>query len=98
MQGFKTKNAYDGHMMTHLESNPNQCHICNKVYRQAASLRSHILTHTGEKVSKKKYVILKSDKLSILFFFSALQMRYMWKRHDTTKRFQSEFNKPKMKF
>lgn len=49
-EGFKTRNAYEGHMMTHLKSNPNKCEQCGKCYRQAASLRSHMLTHTGEKV------------------------------------------------
>lgn len=50
VQGFKTKNAYDGHMITHLETNPHECNQCGKAYRQAASLRTHMLTHTGDKV------------------------------------------------
>lgn len=33
-EGFKTRNAYDGHLVTHLESNPNTCDVCGKVYRQ----------------------------------------------------------------
>lgn len=45
---FKTKNAYDGHMTTH--NNTHTCEVCGKCYRQAASLRSHMLSHTGEKL------------------------------------------------
>lgn len=36
-------------MMTHKEFNPNTCMICDKSYRQAASLKSHMLSHSGEK-------------------------------------------------
>ena len=41
-QGFKTRNAYDGHMATHFST--YKCDICNKSYRQAATLKSHKLT------------------------------------------------------
>lgn len=40
---FKTKNAYTGHMATH--SGLFSCDICGKSYRQAASLKSHKLSH-----------------------------------------------------
>lgn len=50
-QKFKTKNTYDGHMMMHEEK--HKCKVCDKVYRQASSLRSHIqATHAGEKPFK----------------------------------------------
>lgn len=45
---FKTRNAYDGHRTTHME-NVNKCEICNKTYRQPASLRSHMLKHEDKK-------------------------------------------------
>lgn len=40
---FKTKNAYTGHMVTH--TGLFTCDICGKAYRQAASLKSHKLSH-----------------------------------------------------
>lgn len=40
---FKTKNAYTGHMATH--TGLFSCDICGKSYRQAASLKSHKLSH-----------------------------------------------------
>lgn len=47
-ESFNTRNAYEGHLAIHEEK--HTCKLCNKIYRQAASLRSHMLTHTGEKV------------------------------------------------
>lgn len=46
-ESFKTRNAYEGHVAIHEEK--HTCEICQKKYRQAASLRSHMLTHTGVK-------------------------------------------------
>lgn len=45
---FKTRNAYDGHRTTHMQ-NVNKCEICNKTYRQPASLRNHMLKHENKK-------------------------------------------------
>lgn len=47
-ESFKTRNAYDGHIITHNEDAMHKCTICDKSYRQAASLRCHMLSHTGE--------------------------------------------------
>lgn len=49
-QQFKTKNTYEGHKMLHEQR--HKCKICDKVYRQASSLRSHQLNHSGEKPFK----------------------------------------------
>lgn len=40
---FKTKNAFTGHMTTH--TGLFSCDICGKSYRQAASLKSHKMSH-----------------------------------------------------
>ncbi|XP_055625372.1 zinc finger protein OZF-like [Toxorhynchites rutilus septentrionalis] len=45
---FKTRMAYVGHMATH-DPEKYRCDICGKSYRQAASLRTHLLGHSKEK-------------------------------------------------
>lgn len=55
-ESFKTRNAYDGHIITHNEDAMHKCHICQKSYRQAASLRCHMLSHTGE-VSRSFWLV-----------------------------------------
>lgn len=81
-------------MITHLETNPYECSQCKKSYRQAASLRTHMLTHTGDKVGASVHSIsILNPIINQFYLFSAIQMRYMRKGYDPTKRFQGDFNK-----
>ncbi|XP_063696263.1 zinc finger protein OZF-like [Culicoides brevitarsis] len=55
---FKTKNAFLGHMATH--NGLFACDLCNKSYRQAASLKNHKLSHNPN--SSKPFVCSICDK------------------------------------
>lgn len=80
-ESFKTKNAFDGHMAIHEEK--HTCDICHKMYRQAASLRSHMLTHTGVKVKAFKHTATRP--LIPHFIISALDLRHLRQRNDPKK-------------